>query len=83
MLVVAAGRPGPITAAHVQPGAVVVDAGTSAAADGHLVGDVDPAVEGVAGALSPVPGGLGPVTAAGLLLATTVAATQGAVSAVR
>ncbi len=47
VLVVAAGRPGLITAAHVQPGAVVVDAGTSAAADGGLVGDVDPVVEGL------------------------------------
>ncbi len=83
VLVVAAGRPGLIAAAHVRPGAVVVDAGTSAAADGSLVGDVDPAVEGVAGALSPVPGGLGPVTTAGLLLATTVAATKGDVGTVR
>ena len=51
----------------VAGGAVVVDVGTSAAADGGLAGDVDPAVAEVAGALSPVPGGVGPVTTALLL----------------
>jgi methylenetetrahydrofolate dehydrogenase (NADP+) / methenyltetrahydrofolate cyclohydrolase len=75
VLVAAAGRPGLITAAHVRPGAVVVDVGTSTAADGRLVGDVGTAVTEVASALSPVPGGVGPVTTAQLLLATTVAAT--------
>ena len=75
VLVVAAGRPGLITAAHVRPGAVVVDVGTSTTADGSLVGDVGAAVTEVAGALSPVPGGVGPVTTAQLLLATTVAGT--------
>jgi methylenetetrahydrofolate dehydrogenase (NADP+) / methenyltetrahydrofolate cyclohydrolase len=75
VLVAAAGRPGLITAAHVRPGAVVVDVGTSTTADGSLVGDVGAAVTEVAGALSPVPGGVGPVTTAQLLLATTVAAT--------
>jgi methylenetetrahydrofolate dehydrogenase (NADP+) / methenyltetrahydrofolate cyclohydrolase len=75
VLVVAAGRPGLITAAHVRPGAVVIDVGTSTAGDGSLVGDVGAAVTEVAGALSPVPGGVGPVTTAQLLLATTVAAT--------
>ena len=49
------------------PGAVVVDVGTNATADGRLAGDVDPAVAEVAGALSPVPGGVGPVTTALLL----------------
>jgi methylenetetrahydrofolate dehydrogenase (NADP+) / methenyltetrahydrofolate cyclohydrolase len=71
VLVVAAGRPGLITPAHVRPGAVVVDVGTNAS-DGGLVGDVDSAVAEVAGALSPVPGGVGPVTTAELLLATAV-----------
>lgn len=75
VLVAAAGRPGLITAAHVRPGAAVVDVGTSATADGGLVGDVGAAVTEVAGALSPVPGGVGPVTTAQLLLATAVAAT--------
>ena len=54
-------------------GAVVVDVGTNATADGGLAGDVDPAVAEVAGALSPVPGGVGPVTTA-LLLRHVVAA---------
>jgi methylenetetrahydrofolate dehydrogenase (NADP+) / methenyltetrahydrofolate cyclohydrolase len=74
VLVAAAGQPGVITAAHVRPGAVVVDVGTSPIADGSLVGDVGADVTEVAGALSPVPGGVGPVTTAQLLLATTVAA---------
>jgi methylenetetrahydrofolate dehydrogenase (NADP+) / methenyltetrahydrofolate cyclohydrolase len=75
VLVVAAGRPGLITARHVRPGAVVVDIGTNATADGGLVGDVDAdSVAAVAGALSPVPGGVGPVTTAQLLLNTAAAA---------
>ena len=74
VLVVAAGRPGLITAAHVRAGAVVVDVGTSTTGDGGLVGDVGDTVTEVAGALSPVPGGVGPVTTAQLLLATTAAA---------
>jgi methylenetetrahydrofolate dehydrogenase (NADP+) / methenyltetrahydrofolate cyclohydrolase len=75
VLVVAAGRPGLITARHVRPGAVVVDVGTNATADGGLVGDVDAdSVAAVAGALSPVPGGVGPVTTAQLLLNTAAAA---------
>jgi len=67
VLVVAAGRAGLIGPSGVAPGAVVVDVGTNAAADGGLSGDVDPAVAEVAGALSPVPGGVGPVTTALLL----------------
>jgi len=67
VLVVAAGRPGLIGRGFVGPGAVVVDVGTNATADGGLAGDVDPAVAEVAGALSPVPGGVGPVTTALLL----------------
>jgi methylenetetrahydrofolate dehydrogenase (NADP+) / methenyltetrahydrofolate cyclohydrolase len=80
VLVAAAGRPGLITAAHVRPGAVVVDVGTTATADGSLAGDVDAAsVAAVAGALSPVPGGVGPVTTAQLLLNTVMAASSAAV----
>jgi methylenetetrahydrofolate dehydrogenase (NADP+) / methenyltetrahydrofolate cyclohydrolase len=67
ILVVAAGRAGLIGPAYVSAGAVVVDVGTNATADGGLAGDVDPAVASVAGALSPVPGGVGPVTTAVLL----------------
>lgn len=60
---VAAGRPGLITAEMIRPGAVVVDFGTNVQADGSLVGDVafGPVSE-VAGAITPVPGGTGPVT---------------------
>jgi methylenetetrahydrofolate dehydrogenase (NADP+) / methenyltetrahydrofolate cyclohydrolase len=67
VLVVAAGRAGLIGPEFVAPGAVVVDVGTNATADGGLAGDVDPSVAEVAGALSPVPGGIGPVTTALLL----------------
>ncbi len=74
VLVVATGRAGLITARHVRPGAVVVDVGTNPTADGGLVGDVDAdSVGAVAGALSPVPGGVGPVTTAQLLLNTAEA----------
>ncbi|MYS87347.1 bifunctional 5,10-methylenetetrahydrofolate dehydrogenase/5,10-methenyltetrahydrofolate cyclohydrolase [Embleya scabrispora] len=74
VVVAAVGRPGLITAEHVAPGAVVVDVGTNPTADGGLVGDVDAAsVAPVAGALTPVPGGVGPVTTA-LLLSHTVRA---------
>jgi methylenetetrahydrofolate dehydrogenase (NADP+)/methenyltetrahydrofolate cyclohydrolase len=67
VLVVAAGRAGLVGASFVAAGAVVVDVGTNALAGGGLAGDVDPAVAEVAGALSPVPGGVGPVTTALLL----------------
>lgn len=65
---VAAGRPGLIGGEMIRPGAVVVDFGTNVQADGSLVGDVDfaTAIE-VAGAITPVPGGTGPVTNAMLL----------------
>jgi methylenetetrahydrofolate dehydrogenase (NADP+) / methenyltetrahydrofolate cyclohydrolase len=76
VLVVAAGRAGLIGPAHVAPGAVVVDVGTNATADGGMTGDVDPAVTSVAGALSPVPGGVGPVTTAMLLRHVVEAASQ-------
>jgi methylenetetrahydrofolate dehydrogenase (NADP+) / methenyltetrahydrofolate cyclohydrolase len=56
------GRPNYVTAEMVKPGAVVLDAGMNAV-DGHVVGDVDFAsVREVAGYLTPVPGGLGPLT---------------------
>lgn len=63
ILCVAAGRPGMVTADMVRPGAVVVDFGTNVLDDGSLVGDVDFAgVSEVAAAITPVPGGTGPVT---------------------
>ncbi|GAA1694937.1 bifunctional 5,10-methylenetetrahydrofolate dehydrogenase/5,10-methenyltetrahydrofolate cyclohydrolase [Fodinicola feengrottensis] len=75
ILIAAAGRAGLIGPDHVRPGAVVIDVGTNPTADGGLVGDVDPAVADRAGALSPVPGGVGPVTTA-LLLSHTVDAAR-------
>ncbi len=67
ILAVAAGRPGLVTADMVRPGATVLDFGVNEVA-GRLVGDVDyDAVAAVAGAISPVPGGTGPMTNAILL----------------
>ena len=68
ILVSAAGRAGLVTAGMVKPGAAVVDVAMNRRADGKLTGDVDfPAVEPVAGFLTPVPGGVGPMTRACLL----------------
>ena len=65
VLVAAVGRPGLLTAEHVVETTVVVDVGTTPTADGGLAGDVDAAsVTGRVAALSPVPGGVGPVTTA-------------------
>ena len=75
ILVAAAGRAGLISPEHVSPGTTVVDVGTSPAAGGGLAGDVDPAVAGTAAALTPVPGGVGPVTTA-LLLSHVVRAAE-------
>lgn len=73
VLVVAAGQAGLIGAAHVHPDTIVIDVGTNATADGTLVGDVDAeSVTGRAAGLTPVPGGVGPVTTA-LLLQHTIA----------
>ncbi|MBC5806215.1 MAG: bifunctional 5,10-methylene-tetrahydrofolate dehydrogenase/5,10-methylene-tetrahydrofolate cyclohydrolase [Candidatus Eremiobacter antarcticus] len=67
VLVAAVGRPRFVTAAMVARGAVVIDVGTNFV-DGRFVGDVDAeSVSKVASALSPVPGGVGPVTTAVLL----------------
>jgi methylenetetrahydrofolate dehydrogenase (NADP+)/methenyltetrahydrofolate cyclohydrolase len=83
ILVAAMGRPGMITADMVRPGAVVIDVGVSRVDDPtrpagyRLVGDVDFAsVVRVAGALTPVPGGVGPMTIA-MLLVNTVTAAEG------
>jgi methylenetetrahydrofolate dehydrogenase (NADP+) / methenyltetrahydrofolate cyclohydrolase len=72
ILVAATGKPGLITARHVKPGAAVIDVGIGRDSQtGKLVGDVDQAsVQPVAGALTPVPGGVGPMTIAMLLLNT-------------
>ena len=75
ILVVAAGRPQLIGPDHVAPGAVVIDVGTNATGDGGLTGDVDTAaVEPLAAAVTPVPGGVGPVTTAQLMRQTVRAA---------
>jgi methylenetetrahydrofolate dehydrogenase (NADP+)/methenyltetrahydrofolate cyclohydrolase len=79
VLVAAVGKAGLVKADHVREGAVVVDVGTNATADGGLVGDVDPEVAEKAGSLTPVPGGVGPVTTA-LLLRHTVEAAETAQS---
>ena len=73
VLVAAAGRAALIGPEHVSPGTIVIAVGTNAT-PGGLAGDVDPAVAEVAGALTPVPGGVGPVTTA-LLLRHVVTAT--------
>lgn len=75
IVVAAAGRIGLVTGKHVAEGAVVVDVGTNEAADGGIVGDVEAeSVRGTASALSPVPGGVGPVTTALLMRHVVVAA---------
>ncbi|MCU0820436.1 MAG: bifunctional methylenetetrahydrofolate dehydrogenase/methenyltetrahydrofolate cyclohydrolase FolD [Beijerinckiaceae bacterium] len=71
ILVAAVGRPLMLNAAHVKPGAIVVDVGINRVPSGEktkLVGDVDfDAVLDIAGAITPVPGGVGPMTIACLL----------------
>ena len=74
ILVVAAGRPGMVGAEHVRAGAAVVDVGIHRRPEGGLCGDVVAAeVEPIAAALSPVPGGVGPMTVTMLLVNTVVA----------
>ncbi len=74
ILVVAAGRPEFIGAEHVRPGAALVDVGIHRKFEGGLCGDVRAAeIESIAGALSPVPGGVGPMTVTMLLVNTVVA----------
>ncbi len=82
ILVSAAGRPGLITGAHVKPGAVVIDVGiTHDPHTNRLVGDVDRAsVDPLVSAITPVPGGVGPMTIAMLLLNTLRAYRQHLVS---
>lgn len=63
ILIVAVGRPQMITADMVKPGATVIDVGINRTSDGKLVGDVDfESVAPIAGAITPVPGGVGPMT---------------------
>ncbi len=75
ILVAAVGKANFITADMVKPGAVVIDVGMNRLEDGKLVGDVDfEGVEKVAGAITPVPGGVGPMTIAMLMQNTFTAA---------
>jgi methylenetetrahydrofolate dehydrogenase (NADP+)/methenyltetrahydrofolate cyclohydrolase len=73
VLVAAVGRPGLVTPDMVKPGSAVVDVGVNRTESG-LVGDVDPDVADVAAFLTPVPGGVGPMTIAMLLRNTLTAA---------
>jgi methylenetetrahydrofolate dehydrogenase (NADP+)/methenyltetrahydrofolate cyclohydrolase len=76
VLIAAAGSPRLITGEMIRPGATVIDVGTNRLEEG-LVGDVDfEAAKEVAGAITPVPGGVGPMTIA-MLLSNTLAASRG------
>jgi methylenetetrahydrofolate dehydrogenase (NADP+)/methenyltetrahydrofolate cyclohydrolase len=76
VLVAAVGRRNTVTAAMVKPGAVVIDVGMNRNEAGKLCGDVDFAgVSQVASAITPVPGGVGPMTIT-MLLVNTVEATE-------
>ena len=73
IVVAAVGRPGIVTADMVKPGAAVLDVGLTRTEEG-IRGDVDPAVAEVAGYLTPMPGGTGPMTIALLLRSAIKAA---------
>ena len=75
ILVAAVGRPGMITGDMVKPGAAVIDVGINRLDNGKLMGDVDfESAEPVAGAITPVPGGVGPMTIAMLMQNAILAA---------
>jgi methylenetetrahydrofolate dehydrogenase (NADP+)/methenyltetrahydrofolate cyclohydrolase len=75
VLIAAIGRPEFVTADMVKPGAVVIDVGMNRKDDGKLCGDVDfDGVKAVAGWITPVPGGVGPMTITMLLVNTLEAA---------
>ncbi len=75
ILVVATGRPKMVTGDMIKPGAVVIDVGINRLPDGKLCGDVDFAsAKEVAGYITPVPGGVGPMTITMLLMNTLEAA---------
>jgi methylenetetrahydrofolate dehydrogenase (NADP+)/methenyltetrahydrofolate cyclohydrolase len=72
ILVAAIGRAALITREHIKPGATIIDVGMNRKADGKVVGDVNPDdARALAGAYTPVPGGVGPLTIA-MLMANTV-----------
>ena len=76
ILIVAAGKPGLIPGAWVRPGATVIDVGMNRTAEGHLTGDVEfAAARERAAWITPVPGGVGPMTVA-MLMHNTLQASQ-------
>jgi len=75
IVVAAIGRPHTVKADWIKSGAFVADVGISRTGDGVIAGDVDPGVSEVAGWLTPVPGGVGPMTIA-MLMANTVSAAE-------
>ena len=77
ILVVAVGKPGLIRGEWIKPGAVVIDVGMNRTPEGRLVGDVefDAALERAA-YITPVPGGVGPMTVA-MLIANTLESAEG------
>jgi len=81
IVIAAVGRPRMVKGSWIRPGATVIDVGINRTADGKLCGDVDfEEAEKVAGAITPVPGGVGPMTIA-MLLDNTVRAARARVSA--
>jgi methylenetetrahydrofolate dehydrogenase (NADP+)/methenyltetrahydrofolate cyclohydrolase len=78
ILVVAAGKPRLVAGGMIKPGAIVIDVGINRLPDGKLAGDVDfQSMMGTASRITPVPGGVGPMTIA-MLLENTVAAAEAA-----
>ncbi|MBY0265814.1 MAG: bifunctional methylenetetrahydrofolate dehydrogenase/methenyltetrahydrofolate cyclohydrolase, partial [Burkholderiales bacterium] len=81
ILICAVGRPRMITADMVKPGAAVIDVGINRLPDGKLCGDVDfDAVAAKAGWITPVPGGVGPMTVA-MVVSNAVAAAEKSLAA--
>jgi methylenetetrahydrofolate dehydrogenase (NADP+) / methenyltetrahydrofolate cyclohydrolase len=76
VVVAAVGRTRMLGAEHVRPGATVIDVGTNPTEDGQLVGDVDTAAVEPIATITPVPGGVGPVTTALLLRNVVTAAAR-------
>jgi methylenetetrahydrofolate dehydrogenase (NADP+)/methenyltetrahydrofolate cyclohydrolase len=75
IVVVATGRPKMVTSDMIKPGAVVIDVGINRLSDGKLCGDVDfESVKQIASYITPVPGGVGPMTITMLLMNTLEAA---------
>ncbi|AGF49006.1 bifunctional methylenetetrahydrofolate dehydrogenase/methenyltetrahydrofolate cyclohydrolase FolD [Candidatus Kinetoplastidibacterium galati] len=72
ILIVAVGKPGMINGSMIKPGAVLIDVGINRGLDNKICGDIDlPSVKDIAGYITPVPGGVGPMTIA-MLLTNTV-----------